>query len=262
MLVFHRAVGFVHQSIPHSVHVIETLAMANGWRCTATDDPSAFDDARLRDFDVVVLLQTSGDVLPESSQRAAFEAFVQRGGGVFAVHAAASLGVVADEWPWLRELIGAAFRGHTAACCFCDAQLEERAGLTYGGPLSAAPHDAEWLNDELAMTTWESATVFVEAPQSPVIGEIHSGDTRSDEWYGFFTNPRDHVNVVATIDETTYEPAQGRMGDDHPIVWWHDYDGGRCVYNSMGHARATWDDRAFQSAVVGGIAFSAQRRTT
>ena len=259
ILVFHRAVGFVHHSIPHSVKVIAALGEQDGWNVSASDDPQQFSDPTLCAIDVVVLLQTSGDVLPDVQQRAAFERFVQRGGGVFAVHAASSMGALAQEWPWFHDLIGAAFKGHTSACCYADAPVDEQRGFKYGGPLSSAPPDAERIGDAFAMTTWETATVSVEQTDSPAIGLLRDGEERPDEWYGFVTNPRGQVTIVATVDESTYNPGLGVMGDDHPIVWWHDFDGGRCVYNSMGHAVSTWDDPVFQSTIVGGINLAARR---
>ncbi len=48
---------------------------------------------------------------------------------------------------------------------------------------------------------------------------------RTDEWYNFEDNPRANVNVLATIDESTY--TGGNMGNDHPVIWYHEYDGGR-----------------------------------
>ena len=47
---------------------------------------------------------------------------------------------------------------------------------------------------------------------------------RTDEWYNY-KNINADLNVVATLDEDSYEG--GENGKDHPIAWWHDYDGGR-----------------------------------
>ena len=80
-----------------------------------------------------------------------------------------------------------------------------------------------------------------------------------DEWYGFHENPRPYVDVVATVDESTYDAYLGTMGADHPIVWWREYSGGRSVYNSMGHSSAKWRDPQFLSTVVGGIRLASGR---
>ena len=264
-LVFHHALGFVHQSIPDAVAAIVAMGQDHNFQVATTADPRAFTTANLDRFDVVMLVHTSGNVLSEPETRVALERFVRTGGGVVAVHAAASMGPqVLDEWPWYRALIGAAFTGHTDACVYCDNALEDGPGIRYGGLWADAPDDAEIVADRVAMTTWETAVVHVEAnahwPECHVGAGLIDGATRSDEWYGFDANPRANVQVVATVDETTYRPGLGTMGSDHPILWWHDFDGGRCVYNAMGHARATWSDPAFLDSVLGGILWAAQHR--
>lgn len=183
------------------------------------------------------------------------------GGGFFGIHAGSSLGAeVSEGWPCFRDLIGAAFKGHTVAKLYSDEPIAGFPGVIRAGRLADAPPDAEWLGSELASTAWEPATVNVERPGSPAIGEIRDGDVVSDEWYGSEENPRPSVEVVATVDESTYEPYLGEMGDDHPIVWWREYGGGCSVYNSMGHRAATWRDPVFLSTIVGGIELAAGRR--
>ena len=117
-------------------------------------------------------------------------------------------------------------------------------------------------SDALAVLSCEPATVHVEDAECPALGTIADGDTMVDEWYGFHENPRPRVNVIATVDESTYEPCLGEMGADHPIVWWHEFGGGRSVYNSLGHSVAMWNDERFLSSVLGGIDLAAGRRST
>jgi len=71
----------------------------------------------------------------------------------------------------------------------------------------------------------QTATIVVEDGDHP--STQHLGETweRFDEWYNFDLNPRPSVNVLLTLDEASY--SGGNMGGDHPIAWWHDYDGGR-----------------------------------
>jgi hypothetical protein len=259
VLVFHRATGFVHRSIPHAVAAIEDLGARYNFGVASSDDPDRLLGDDLPQFGVVVLVHTSGDVLPDSRQRLALERYVTRGGGVLAVHAAAAIDAeVAESWPWYRRLIGAALRGHTATRIYCDTSVDGPTGTRYAGPLADAPPDAEWISESVAITSWEPANVRVEDPGCPAIAGICDGEIRADEWYGFDDNPRGHVHVVATVDESTYDPAAGAMGPDHPIVWWQDVGAGRSVYNSMGHSVATWEDASFLRTIAGGIAFAAR----
>ena len=48
------------------------------------------------------------------------------------------------------------------------------------------------------------------------------------------------MHVLATIDESTYDG--GGMGADHPIAWWHEYDGGRAWYTAGGHTDEAWSE--------------------
>ena len=257
VLVFHRAVGFGHQSIPDTVEAIAKLGAEHGFDVESTDDPDEFSDRRLLRVDVVVFAHCSGDVLPESAQRRALEAFVRGGGGFFGIHGASSMDAnVREDWPWFVELIGAKFKGHTTACIYCDEPFESP-GVTNGGALDLAPPDAEWMGDSLAMTSWEEAVLTVEDPASPAARGLMDGATYAEEWYGFDENPRPWVQVVATVDESTYAPFMGRMGDDHPVIWWHEFDGGRSVYNSMGHAKARWCEPWFLESILGGIELAA-----
>jgi len=78
--------------------------------------------------------------------------------------------------------------------------------------------------------------------------------TRTDEWYNFRSNPRPSVHVIATLDESTYQG--GEMGADHPIAWWHDYDGGRAWYTAGGHTIESWSEPLFLSHVLSGIEYA------
>ncbi len=261
ILVFHRAAGFVHLSIPDAVAAIERLGDVYGFGVDTTDDPDHFTDVgRLAGYDALAFVHTSGNVLPERSHRTGLEQYMAGGGGFFGVHAASSMWPDVDaDWPWFRDLVGASFKGHTVAQVFSDDPVAERSGVVYGGPLAQAPPDADRWGAALAVMSCEAATVDVEDASCPAIGSIESGDVIVDEWYGFHDNPRGRVNVVATVDESTYEPHLGEMGADHPIVWWHEFGGGRSVYNSMGHAASMWSDERFLGTVLGGIDLAADR---
>ena len=259
VLVFHRAVGFVHLSIPVAVAAIEGLGVEHGFAVDATDDPDRFA-ADLGSYDALVFVHTSGNVLPERAQRSGLEQYVRGGGGFFGIHAASSMAPdVASDWPWFRDLVGASFKGHTVARIFSDGDVPERPGVVRGGSRSEAPPDADQWSDALAVMSCEAATIHVEDADCPAIRGVRDGDVLVDEWYGFHDNPRPRVNVVATVDESTYEPHLGEMGADHPIVWWHEFGGGRSVYNSLGHSCAAWSDPTFLGTVLGGIDLAAAR---
>ena len=77
---------------------------------------------------------------------------------------------------------------------------------------------------------------------------------RTDEWYNFATNPRGKVHVLLTVDERTY--TGGTMGADHPIAWYHEYDGGRAWYTSLGHTSESYYEPLFLAHLWGGITYA------
>lgn len=99
----------------------------------------------------------------------------------------------------------------------------------------------------------QTATVTVEDPAHPSTAGLDPQWTRFDEWYNFQTNPRGEVHVLASVDESSYDPGGGAMGVEHPISWCHDYDGGRAWYTGMGHTAASYGEPAFLAHLLGGI---------
>ncbi|MEU4364758.1 ThuA domain-containing protein [Promicromonospora sp. NPDC023987] len=109
-LVFSKTAAFRHGSIPTGIEAITQLGAANDFTVTATEDASVFSDDGLADYEVVVFLSTTGDVL-DADQQAAFERYIQGGGGYAGIHAASD---TEYDWPWYGELVGAYFASHPA----------------------------------------------------------------------------------------------------------------------------------------------------
>lgn len=76
---------------------------------------------------------------------------------------------------------------------------------------------------------------------------------RFDEWYSYKSiNP--DLKVLATLDEKTYEG--GKNGDNHPIAWYHEYEGGRAFYTGGGHTKESYEEPLFLKHVLGGIQYA------
>jgi type 1 glutamine amidotransferase len=110
VLVFSKTAGFRHDSIPAGIQAIRELGTANGFGVTATEDASVFTASSLAGYKAVVFLSTTGDVL-DATQQAAFESYVNGGGGYLGIHAAAD---TEYDWPWYGQLVGAWFKSHPA----------------------------------------------------------------------------------------------------------------------------------------------------
>ncbi|MFE2045972.1 ThuA domain-containing protein [Streptomyces sp. NPDC059477] len=109
-LVFSKTAGYRHGAIPAGIAAIETLGEKNGFSVTATEDASVFTDETLAAYEVVVFLSTTGDVL-NADQQAAFQRYIEGGGGYAGVHAASD---TEYNWAWYGDLVGAYFKSHPA----------------------------------------------------------------------------------------------------------------------------------------------------
>jgi type 1 glutamine amidotransferase len=101
------------------------------------------------------------------------------------------------------------------------------------------------------------ASVKLEPVTHAALTGLPSPWLRTDEWYGFRTNPRSAVTVLLTVDETTYAAGQGMMGADHPVAWYHPYQGGRAFYTALGHTSESFSDPVFLGHLLGGIQWAA-----
>jgi len=216
VLVFSRTLGYRHDSIPDGIAAIQALALEHDWDVEATEDPTFFDDAKLNGVTVVVFLSTTGNVL-DADQQAAFERFVNRGGGFVGIHSASD---TEYDWPFYGGLVGTYFREHP--------DIQE-------------------------------AVIHVEDAEHPAAAMLPTEWRRTDEWYAFIDNPRPRVTVLLTLDESTYSPGTATMGADHPISWFHSYEGGRAFYTAVGHTRESYTEPAFLAHIGGGIDWAAGR---
>ena len=101
----------------------------------------------------------------------------------------------------------------------------------------------------------QTATMVVEDPTHPSTEHLPLEWERFDEWYNFTANPRDDVRVLITLDESTY--SGGSMGEDHPISWCHNFEGGRAWYEGAGHVDSSYSDPVFLEHLRGGIEWTA-----
>lgn len=212
VLVFSHTVGFRHDSIADGIATIRQIGEQYDIVADATENPAEFTDANLAQYNAVVFLLTTGDVL-NPNQQVAFERYIQAGGGYLGIHSAAD---TEYGWAWYGRLMGAYFQGHPEI---------------------------------------QAADSYVEDHNHPSTLTLPDLWRRTDEWYNYRTNPRDAgVTVLAVLDESTYQG--GTMGTDHPISWYHHFDGGRSWYTGMGHTRQSYQEPLFVEHLTGGLLFA------
>ena len=99
----------------------------------------------------------------------------------------------------------------------------------------------------------QQATLDVKDKSFPGTKELPDKWVHTDEWYNFRNFNKD-VKVLVTLDEKTYK--NGMMGDFHPVVWYHDYDGGRAFYMELGHTSESYTEPDYLKLLLGGIEYA------
>ena len=113
-----------------------------------------------------------------------------------------------------------------------------QAGGGYAGVHAAADTEYDWAwygklvgGYFLSHPKTQEAVVNVTDRTNAASSHLPEKWKRTDEWYNYKTlNP--DVKVLASMDESSYEG--GKNGTNHPIAWYHQYDGGRAFYTGTG----------------------------
>jgi type 1 glutamine amidotransferase len=219
VLVFSKTAGYRHDSIPTSIAAIRRIASDTGLlRLTETEDADLFiTDKALSTYSVVVFLHNTGNFL-SPDQIKALQQFVRRGGGFVGIHAAGA-GLRSDDW--YGRLIGAHFSGHPD------------------------PEEGTIMIDEGASS--KSCGRFI------LDGCCPTRHGWRDEFYNFTTHPRQNQNLHMLLlgDSTTFSGSE--MGDDHPLSWYQEFEGGRSFYTALGHFDEAYTDEWFVNMITRGI---------
>ena len=108
VLVFSKTNGYRHESIEAGVEALRKLGKENGFNVQASEDSTLFDQGVLNGVEVLVFLNTTGDIF-SAGQEKAIKDFIQNGGGFVGIHSASD---TEYEWEWYGKLVGRYFNGH------------------------------------------------------------------------------------------------------------------------------------------------------
>lgn len=235
VLIVGKTLGFRHSHIPHTTNAIIELGEQHGFEVDVWDpqqpaltlESTPFTSAEdLSKYATIIFnspvdgtnnMDPARPRLLDDTELAALQGYIRSGGGFVGLHAATD---TMHAVPWYSQLTGggARFRNHPA-------QQQATMRVENGAHPSTAMLPAEW--------------------------------SRFDEWYNYTVNPRPDVHVLMTLDESTYNPGNGRMGEDHPIAWCHNFEGGRSWYSGAGHTDVSWSDPLWLAHVLAGIEWTA-----
>ena len=212
VLIYTYTNGYVHrEAIDEGVKLINEIGENNGFEVSHANNSESFNSYELLNYEAIIFLCTTLDVLNNSQQKKLKE-FIHTGKGFVGIHAAAD---TEYEWPWYGRLVGAYFASHPK-----------------GTP---------------------KATIHTTSNNSFFTEHLEEKWDIEDEWYNYnFRN----LNIIPLLmlDEKTYDG--GVNGSNHPITWYHEFEGGRSFYTGLGHHGKTYKDERFQKLLEKGILYA------
>jgi uncharacterized protein len=236
VLIFGRAVGYVHSSIPLGCKTVELLGKKTGaYDSVISFDPTVFDKS-LDEFDGLVLVSTTGDFMDDRSdkeksakRREALRSFVEGGKGVVGIHAACDAYYL---WPQYGQILGGYFSQH---------QKQN-----------------------------EPVSIVNEDPKNPINAALDGkGLEFADEIYRFLPDQvnwgrgpqgakqaydRSKLHILLSVDSTKHHnPPEGA---DMPVAWCHEVGKGREFYCSLGHNEYVYYNPTVQKYYLAGIQYA------
>ena len=213
--------GWHHESLHAGVLAIQELGKKNFFDVVLFENPNGFTERYLQQFQVVIFLNTTGDIFNEAQQQV-MEKFIQSGKGYVGIHSASD---TEYGWEWYTKLVGRMFKIHpaiqTAKLKIVDNSFPGMQGFANGKLWTD-----EWYEFGPEQTTGLNYILSVdETSYNP---KVQWGERKGEG-----------------------------MGQLHPIAWYHNYDGGRSFYTALGHLPTVFSDNAFLDHLYAGIVWAA-----
>ncbi len=228
LLVFNRAKGLVHTSIPYATKALELMAEKTGaFEMVVSDQMSIFSPESLKPFDAICFNNSNRMDFTEPVMRKSLMDFVRNGKGVVGIHAATTnfssqppVGGV--DWPEAGEMMGGIFAGH-----------HWRSG------------EGEW-------------AVKIDDPDHPLNAAFGGkGFKIADEIYMYGNFQKDKVRVLLSLDFSDPKTAGVKQEQTYvPISWVRNWGKGLVFYCSLGHDNHVFWNPAVLKHYLDGIQFA------
>jgi type 1 glutamine amidotransferase len=214
---------------PHEGFVVAALdwlnsfSKENNFDFTVINRADSLTDNYLSHYQVFLQLNFPPYMWSEQS-KAAFQKYMEEGiGGWVGLHHASLLGEFDgyNMWDWYSQFMG---------------------GIRWKNYIAAKAR----------------ATVHVEDKNHPVMrGLPDSFSLPDEEWYTFDKDPRPNVQVLANVDESSYQPPSDIKMGDHPVIWANKKIKARNVYFLMGHQASLFQSAEFKKMFGNAILWAA-----
>lgn len=190
---------------------LDKLAADSNFAIEYINNTNLVDDDYLLRFQVFLQLDYPPYTWPEKAVKA-FERYIEKGrGGWIGFHHATLLGEFDGYpmWSWFSNFMG---------------------GIRFDNYIPG----------------FASGKVNVEDTAHPVMKGVPGSFTiDKEEWYTWNKSPRPQVKVLASVDESTYQPDSTIKMGDHPVIWSNLKWPARNMYIFMGHAPELFNNTAY-----------------
>lgn len=220
VLIFTRnGKGYVHDNIPAASVALKKLCLEYGYVADVTDDTAVFTETGLKVYKCLIFANTNNEAFDSQTQKDALVKYIRNGGGFVGIHSASGS---ERQWPWFSAMVGGKFLRHPALQKFTIKTINK-------------DHPATSFLDD----SWEW----------------------EDECY--FTNQLNpDIRVLLAVDLTTLnddkksEYPGNTFGNYFPLAWYHEFEGGREFYTSLGHKSEYYSNETFLRHLWGGISWA------
>lgn len=198
LLIFSLAKGFAHSSIPIGGKAFEIMGKKTGaWDSVITTDVSFFAPDKLKEFDAVMMNNTTGkDLIADPALKQSLLDFVKGGHGIGGAHSATD--AFYEKWPEYGEMMGGLFVGHPF----------RRISVKLDDPASPL-------------------TAMFDGKGFEISDEIY---TFKDPY------SREKLRILLSIDWENANLSKGNRPDnDYALSWIREYGKGRTFYCAFGH---------------------------
>jgi hypothetical protein len=225
VLIYSRTAGFRHGSIAIGAKSLTMLGEATGaYTATHTEDPAFFDADKLKEFDGIIMLNTTGPCLRgggkelEETRKKNLVDFVKSGKGLAGTHSATD---TYRKWKEYNDMMGGAFAGHP----------------------------------------WHMPVPIKNLVPKHPLNKVFGGKgfTVTDEIYQFRSDTAlaSDRRILLSLDPEWDGIKRGRRKDGNfPISWIAKYGEGRSFYCSLGHRNEIYYNPVVLQHYLAGIQYA------
>ncbi|MEI8213301.1 MAG: ThuA domain-containing protein [Planctomycetota bacterium] len=223
ILVFYRCEGFIHGSIPYANLALQKIGEKTGaFQVDLADKYEVFTPENLKQYDAILLNNTTGMSFPKPEQMNAFLDFIASGKGLAGIHAASDN---FGRHPECRAIVGGEFGGHPW-----------NAGNSWAFKLNDPDHV---LNRAFGgKGFWHTDEIYQYKP------ETYVGDK--------------FLRILVSLDMN--QEAVSKLINDGPrevpVSWLRKAGDGRVFYTNFGHQEDTFTKKVILEHILDGIQYA------